>query len=145
MLVIAALLSNTAQAGPAIGAEYLLSFNIGDGAAEVLGDGIAGRIGWSLDLLAITFTPEVGATVWLENRRFVPEVGVRMQFAKIIEPGLYAHFIAPTFSGAQTGWDAGVTVDLTAIPKVDIGLQAGAMSFDGNPFVTAGGTLHVNL
>ncbi len=146
MFVLAALLSNTAQAGPSIGAEYLISFNVSDDdAAPAIGDGVSGRFGWSLDLLAITFTPEVGATVWLEERRFVPEAGLRVQFAKLVEPGLYAHIVAPLFAGAQMGWDAGVTVDLTAIPKVDIGVQAGALSFDGNPYVTAGATLHVNL
>jgi len=149
MLVLAALLSSDAHALPlvrsSIGAEYLVSFDVGEEGAESLGHGVGARFGLSLELLALTLTPEVGATVWLEDTRFVPEAGVRLQFAKLIEPGLYAHVLPSLREGGGVGWDGGVSLDLTAIPKIDVGVQAGALNLDNTFYVQAGLQVHVNL
>lgn len=147
MFVVAALLSNAAQAGPAISAEYLLSTKAPffDNEAPTLGNGVGVRVGYSLDLLAITFTPEIGGTVWLADKRFMPEAGVRLQFAKLIEPGVYAHVIQPLSEGSKTSWDGGLSLDLTAIPKLDFGIQAGVLNLDNNLFLQAGAQVALNL
>lgn len=144
MFILAALLSTPADAGVVVGAEYLLSLSIGNDVAK-LGDGVGGRIGLSLDVLAVTVIPEVGATLWLADNRFVPEAGVRVQFLKVLEPGAFAHINRPFGAEASVGWDGGFTLDLTAIPKVDLGLQVGVVNINRNIFGQAGAQVHVNF
>ncbi|MEN0066128.1 MAG: hypothetical protein AAGA48_28565 [Myxococcota bacterium] len=145
MLVLAALLSNTAHAGTSIGAEYLFSIPLSDNDSANLGEGIGGRFGFSFDLLAVTFTPEIGVTYWNGGNQFIPEAGLRLQFAKVVEPGLFAHINRPLVEGGEAGWDAGFTLDFTAIPKLDIGGQAGVININGRFTAQTGIQLHLNL
>ena len=146
-MILAALLlaGQQAEAKPVIAAEVLQSFALGD--ATDLGMGIGGRIGWKLDLVALDIVPEAGITFWTNDPLLAaPELGFRTSFLKVLEPGVYAHAVFPLREGAGVGWDGGLTLDFTLIPKIDIGGQAGLMSISGGPITaTAGGQISVKL
>jgi len=54
-----------------------------------------------------------------------------VQFLKVLEPGLYAHLgyghLAGSLGDGRSGAtaDAGVTLDLTILPLIDLGLHGG--------------------
>lgn len=102
------------------------------------GGGGALRIGSQLDLFLVTLIPELsldyhsfGANENRDASVFTGKLGGRIRFLKIVEPGIFAHLGLGHIGGdreySHTGvaFDAGVTVDLTIIPLIDLGLHAG--------------------
>lgn len=102
------------------------------------GGGAALRIGTEHDLLLVTMIPEVlldshsfGADRDDDASVVTAKVGGRIRFLKIVEPGIFAHLGVGHIGGddrySHTGvaFDAGVTLDLTLLPLIDLGLHAG--------------------
>jgi hypothetical protein len=100
------------------------------------GGGGALRIGSELDLFLVTLIPEVSLDLHnLGTDRdplnvFTGKLGGRIRFLEIVEPGIFAHLGIGHIGGdarwSHTGvaFDAGVTVDLTILPLIDLGLHA---------------------
>jgi hypothetical protein len=117
------------------------------------------RIGSELDTLLVTLIPELNLNYHRFDASpdsasvFAGLVGGRIRFLKIVEPGIFAHAGIGHVAGydAHLGFafDAGVTVDLTILPLVDLGLHAawnrvfGDSDDDGLSYSTLGA--HVAL
>jgi hypothetical protein len=98
------------------------------------GKGLALRYGYKLDLVVLSITPEVGGgAYWFggvaEPRLLAGSLGGRVAFGKVLEPGIFAHVgygslkvLDESRSGPTV--DAGLTLDLTIIPLVDLGVHA---------------------
>lgn len=124
-----------AKSGTSIGVDIDYTNGINEPAVSG-GTGFNGRLGYKLDLAVVQLTPEIGGgyhTFAGDAGAKLSQgiVGGRLQFLKVLEPGIYAHLgyghlaISGTegYSGATA--DAGVTLDLTLLPLVDIGVHAG--------------------
>lgn len=127
-----------AKSGTALGVDVDYAHGI-DEPGVGSGTGFNARLGYKLDLLVLQLTPEVGGGYHtfsgLAGAKFSQGfVGGRVQFGKILSPGLYAHLgyghLSEVFGNAHSGatGDAGVTLDLTLLPLVDLGVHAG---YDG--------------
>jgi hypothetical protein len=134
LLVLASAADAHAHSGTAIGVDLDYTNGINEPAVGK-GTGFNVRLGYKLDLLVLQFTPEVGGAYHTfsgdAGAKFSQGiVGGRLAFGKILEPGLYAHlgyghlgFDGGSRSGATA--DAGVTLDLTLLPLIDLGVHAG--------------------
>ena len=124
-----------AKSGTAIGVD--LDYTNGINEPQVgSGTGFNVRLGYKLDLLVAQLTPEIGGAYHTFSGDAGAKlaqgiVGGRLQFLKVLEPGIYAHLGYGHLSGsvgdgrsAATA-DAGVTLDLTLLPLVDLGVHAG--------------------
>lgn len=100
------------------------------------GTGFNARLGYKLDLLVLQLTPEIGGAY----HKFAGDAGVgfsqgivggRISFLKVLEPGIYAHLgyghLSTSLGDGRSGatGDAGVTLDLTLLPFIDLGVHAG--------------------
>lgn len=100
------------------------------------GGGGALRIGSERNLFLVTLIPELlfdyhsydahqpdNAQIW------TGKIGGRIRFLKILEPGIFAHIGLGHVGGydviSHTGvaFDAGLTLDLTILPLIDLGLH----------------------
>jgi len=123
-----------ASSGTALGVDLdythgINEFGVGSGT------GFNVRLGYKLDLLVAQITPEVGGAYHTFSGDAGASfsqgiVGGRLAFGKILEPGLYAHLgyghlggDFPGYSGATA--DAGLTLDLTLLPFIDLGVHGG--------------------
>jgi len=124
-----------AKSGIAVGADLDYTSGIGEDDKSG-GTGFNVRLGYKLDLSILQLTPEAGGG-WhtfsgnAEAKLSQGFVGGRLQFLKVLEPGIYAHIgyghisskLGDTRSGTTA--DAGVSLDLTILPLVDLGLHGG--------------------
>jgi len=136
-LVFAAVRPAHASSGTAIGVDLDYAHGI-DERGTKSGTGFNVRLGYKLDLLVLQLTPEIGGAYHTftgdANAKFSQGiVGGRLAFGKILEPGVYAHLgygrvseLDVSRSGATL--DGGVTLDLTVLPLIDLGVHAG---YDG--------------
>ena len=139
LLATSALLSFSheaeAKSGTSLGVDLDYTNGINEPSVSS-GTGFNVRLGYKLDLLVLKVTPEAGAAYHSFSGDRKPHfsqgiVGGRLAFGKILEPGLYAHLGYghlsgsgfDSYSGATA--DAGVTLDLTLLPLIDIGAHAG--------------------
>ena len=97
------------------------------------GGGGALRIGSELDMILVSLIPEVvlGYHTFggpADASTLTGSLGGRIRFLKIVEPGIFAHAGLGRIGGddPHTGFafDAGVTVDLTILPLIDLGVHA---------------------
>jgi hypothetical protein len=134
VLAFAAARTAHASSGTAIGVD--LDYTNGINEPHVgSGTGFNVRLGYKLDLLVLQLTPEIGGAYHTFSGDASPKfsqgiVGGRLQFGKILEPGLYAHLGYGHLSAQGVGHsgataDAGVTLDLTLLPLLDVGVHAG--------------------
>jgi hypothetical protein len=136
-LVFASASAAYASSGTAIGVDLDYAHGINEPGVDS-GTGFNVRLGYKLDLLLAQLTPEVGGGYHSfsgdGNAKFSQGfVGGRLAFGKILEPGLYAHLgyghvseVDDSRSGATA--DAGLTLDLTILPLIDLGVHGG---YDG--------------
>jgi hypothetical protein len=128
------------------------------------GGGGALRIGSELDLFIVTMIPELSLGYHhfggqrdgdsnYDATTFEGMLGGRIRFLKILEPGIFAHAGVGRLGGydPHTGlaFDAGVTLDFTLLPLIDLGIHAawnrvfGDSDHDGLSYGTAG--FHIAL
>jgi hypothetical protein len=99
-------------------------------------DGFGGalRIGQELDLFLVSLTPELGGSYHAFNgtadsRIYAGFLGGRLAFGKIVEPSIFGHVGVGRLEGAEAHtaplMDAGLALDLTILPLIDLGLHAG--------------------
>jgi hypothetical protein len=123
-----------AKSGTAIGVDLDYTNGIEERAVSG-GTGFNVRLGYKLDLKVLQLTPEIGGayhTFAGDASAKLGEgiVGGRLQFLKVLEPGIYAHLGYGHLSARGEGRsgataDAGVTLDLTILPLVDVGVHGG--------------------
>jgi hypothetical protein len=91
------------------------------------------RIGSELDAFFVTLIPELSLNYHTfsgapEATTFAGLIGGRIRFLKILEPGIFAHAGVGSVGGYDPhvgfAFDAGVTLDLTILPFIDLGLHA---------------------
>ncbi|HHO52319.1 MAG TPA: hypothetical protein ENK18_15955 [Deltaproteobacteria bacterium] len=138
-------LAPAAHAAPTLNGEAVVAIPFDESSPD-LGLGLGLRAGVPLGLVAVQIVPEAGLTAWTAgDLLLVPELGARVRFGKLIEPGVYGHALFPLREGYQPGWDAGVSLDLTAVPKLDVGLQGGVLSLGGGMAPTVGLSVGLKL
>ncbi len=99
-----------------------------------IGGGGAVRLGRKMDLILVSLTPEVGGSYdrfnGLNNDKIYRGfIGGRLDFGKIIEPSVFAHigvgrFDANVASHTAPVFDAGIALDLTFLPLINLGGHA---------------------
>ena len=97
------------------------------------GGGGALRLGQKFDLLLISLTPELGGGYHAfsggDAKIYSGFLGGRLGVGKIIEPSVYGHLGLARLSGVESRTapllDAGLALDLTLLPLIDLGLHAG--------------------
>lgn len=117
-----------------------------DGATSVQGAGI--RFGYGIDLPLLELVPEGRVMLYEEpNARYgTAELGGRIMFLELLEPGLFGRVVAPFGGGGPgLGFTAGGLLDFTAIPALDIGLHAGMVAGVKGTSWLGGGHLTVNF
>jgi hypothetical protein len=137
VLVFAATREAHASSGTAIGVDLDYAHGINEPGVSS-GTGFGVRLGYKLDLLLAQITPEVGGGYHTfagdADAKFSQGfVGGRLAFGKILEPGLYAHLgyghvVEGGLGRSGATGDAGITLDLTLLPLIDLGVHAG---YDG--------------
>jgi hypothetical protein len=94
------------------------------------GGGGAVRIGQELDLFLVSLTPELGggyhAFVGSSNARvYSGFLGGRLAVGKIVEPSIFGHLGVARLEGTEARTapmlDAGLALDLTVLPLIDLG------------------------
>jgi hypothetical protein len=101
------------------------------------GGGFGIRVGQQIHVPLVVFNPELGFTYHSFSKDSSPKVyrgiaGVRLGVGEILRPGLFAHVglgrldLAglPDRSHTAFTYDAGVFIDFTALPLLDIGVHA---------------------
>jgi len=99
------------------------------------GGGGSVRLGSEHDMLLVTLIPELslgyhrfGGREDYDAKTFTGMLGGRIRFLKIIEPGIFAHAGVGHVSSYEphTGFalDAGLTLDFTLLPLIDLGVHA---------------------
>jgi len=99
-----------------------------------IGGGGALRLGRKMDLVLVSLTPEIGGSYdrfngFNNDRIYRGFVGGRLGFGKIIEPSVFAHigvgrFDANVASHTAPVFDAGIALDLTFLPLINVGAHA---------------------
>ena len=139
LLACAALLVATRSAHAKSGTSIGLDWDYTNGVDEPgvsSGTGFIARLGYKLDLKLLQLTPEIGGGYHAfsgdAGAKFSQGiVGGRVSFLKVLEPGVYAHLgyghLAGSIGDGRSGAtaDAGVTLDLTILPLVDLGIHGG--------------------
>ena len=103
------------------------------------GGGGALRMGFELDAIAVSLTPELSFGYHSFGGDFGPRLyrgtgGLRLSILKVVEPGVFAHagigrasFDLPNGlvdpSRTAFTWDAGLTLDLTLLPVFEFGVH----------------------
>jgi hypothetical protein len=138
LLVFASAHDAHASSGTAIGVDLDYTHGISEPGVGS-GTGFNIRLGYKVDLLVLQLTPEVGGAYhtfsgdssFNANAKFSQGiVGGRLAFGKILEPGVYAH-LGYGHVGADGGGrsgatiDGGLTLDLTILPLIDLGIHGG--------------------
>jgi hypothetical protein len=98
------------------------------------GGGGALRLGQEFDLFLVSLTPEIGGAYHAfggddETRLYSGLIGGRLAIGKIVEPSIFAHLGLAHTKGLENRtapiMDAGLAIDFTLLPLIDLGLHAG--------------------
>lgn len=98
------------------------------------GGGGALRLGQEFDLFLVSLTPEIGGAYHAfggddETRLYSGFIGGRLAIGKVVEPSLFAHLGLAHTKGLENRtapiMDAGLAIDFTLLPLIDLGLHAG--------------------
>jgi hypothetical protein len=127
-LLIGLIAPMTAHAGAQLGAH--MDFGAPLGGGPKIGKGIGGHFGYKLGVPFFTATPQLRFTHFIGSKTSVPAAGGQLMFGKFVMIGAYVHGLVamgPAFEGPTPGLDLGGALDITAIPKIDIGGHAGLL------------------
>lgn len=99
------------------------------------------RLGVEFDAKLVSLTPEVGASYHGFSGDLAPGAlrgfgGARLAVGAVVRPGIYFHggYAQVTYDRATPGappsrsgptWDGGLSLDLTVLPVIDLGLHVG--------------------
>lgn len=98
------------------------------------GGGGALRLGQEFDLFLVSLTPEIGGAYHAfggddKTRLYAGLIGARLAIGKIVEPSIFAHLGLAHTKGFENRtapmMDAGLAIDFTLLPLIDLGLHAG--------------------
>jgi hypothetical protein len=98
------------------------------------GGGGALRLGQKFDLLLLSLTPEIGGGYHAfggdeSTKVYTGFLGGRFGVGKIIEPSIFGHLGLGHVDGLESRtapvMDAGLAIDFTLLPLIDLGLHAG--------------------
>jgi hypothetical protein len=123
----------------ALDLEYAIPINED---SDLIGSGPGGavRAGYELDAGLLSLTPELAGSYHSLGGDASPSVvrgsaGLRLSFLKVVEPGVFGHIgvahtsldlpVADDPSWTELTYDVGVTLDLTLLPLLELGLHAG--------------------
>jgi len=122
-------LASPAHAGFTLGLDLGPNFVLNDGIGDVsvnesAGIGFAGRVGYMVDAKLLRLTPEL--KVGFEDPG-TPDAfrilgGLRVNVLQGLSPVAFAHLGGLVGDLQGFAWDVGGGVDLTIIPKVDLGI-----------------------
>ena len=118
--------SALAGSGVRFGADLEYGFPL-DGAVPP-GVGVGLELGYSIGFTIGRLIPEVGVTYYTNGEMTAPKLGGAIFLGKGLEVGAYTHLVvpfAPTLSQGAFGFDAGLALDVRAVPKVDFGIHFG--------------------
>lgn len=115
-----------------------------DGVQRGWGAGL--RVGDNWDLWLVELTPELGGSYHsfsgvANARAYRAVIGARLAVGFVLEPSAFAHAGVGHFSYTTDsadvshtglGYDAGIGLDFTLIPKIDIGAHAALAGVSGN-------------
>ena len=125
---------NDVDNGPG-GTRIAFDLDYADGLESALGTGYGGavRFGREYDVLLLSLTPELMGNFHMFSNpdalQFAGMAGGRATIFKVVEPGVFAHVgaghVDPSRADSLTGlaFDIGLTLDLTVIPAVDLGVH----------------------
>jgi hypothetical protein len=136
LAVLMAGTSAAASGRPVVSADIEYAFPINETPNSGLGG--AARIGYEISLPFVALTPEVGGSYhgfWLDGpmvwRGFA---GGRIAFGRLLRPGVFLHGgvghlrfngqAEVTFVRTSFTYDAGLLLDLTLVPDVELGVHA---------------------
>jgi hypothetical protein len=132
--------SGTAHADEGGGGKTQIALDL-DWAKALDGDANGGggaiRLGYELDLVVLTLIPEIGGSYHsfsdADTKLYRGFVGGRLRFAKVLEPGIYAHLgigradvdrpLRPSWTAGTS--DFGLLLDFTLLPVIEFGAHAG--------------------
>ncbi len=113
-----------------------VDFDLGtavDAPGTKAGGGGALRLGQEFDLFLVSLTPELGGGYHAfgghdETRLYSGFIGGRLAIGKIVEPSIFGHVGVGHTNGLETRtapiMDAGLAIDLTLLPLIDLGFHA---------------------
>jgi hypothetical protein len=110
------------------------------------GGGFGIRLGQQLDVSPLVLTPELAFTYHGFSGDFAPAVyrgtaGLRLGVGEVIRPGIFGHLgigrmtvdsPGPDLSHTAFTWDAGVFLDLTVLPLLNIGVHGAFNHLNGD-------------
>lgn len=159
------LAATPAKAGPAVGVDLEAALPIVK--PSHVSSGYAGnlRLGYKLNLLVLSITPEIGGGYTGLQGDLAPGivrgfVGGRVAVGALVQFGVYghigyAHVSYDEFRGTKIDgrsaptYDGGLTLDLTVLPKIDVGVHGGyqlvAGSDNQRPIATLNAGLHAAI
>ena len=117
------------------GTRLAFDLDYSDALEPEVGTGLGGavRFGREYDVLVLSLTPELMGNIHTfsgpgDSMAYGGMAGGRATIGKVIEPGVFAHVGAghaslPNDSVTGLAMDLGVTLDLTLIPLVDLGIH----------------------
>ena len=132
VFLLAVFLPSVALGRPMIGLEAQASRTLLEDQTRVF---IVPTLGYTLSIAVADVTPEIGLALMGEGYGVQPKIGARARLGKLIMPGIYGHMISSeglAFSPGTSGFDAGMSLDLTAIPHLEIGLVGGILALPEN-------------
>jgi hypothetical protein len=130
--VLALFAPGVAVAGPVLGIDVEGVYPLGQGLSPDIGYGGTVRLGYKLPIPALALTPEVGVGYhsFRDDGNVIRAVaGGRASFGAGLAAGAYGHvgYARLDLNNGRSSliYDGGLTLDVTAVPVVDLGVQAG--------------------
>jgi hypothetical protein len=126
LLMCCAFAPKEAQAGLSLGVELGPTFLLDPPADSTVGFSFAGRAGYKLGLPLISLTPEIKVSfdTVQEAKGYRAMAGARLSIGALLSPNAFIHGGYGSLEGDFKGFamDAGVGLDFTLIPVIDIGV-----------------------
>ena len=114
-----------AKSGLRVGLD--LGYGLPLDAAPPLGPVVGLDLGYAIGFGFGRLIPELGFQVAPVSQSMAPMAGGAIFVGKFVEAGAFMHLVYPIPNGVYEtnalGFDAGVALDVTALPKVDVGLH----------------------